>query len=98
MRGILALLGLAALVVVVLISLGMLKITQEKDASLPSITFDAKGGQMPAFKAETGSVGIGTANTTLEVPTIEMKNTTVQFPTIEVKQAGNTTEPAPAKK
>jgi hypothetical protein len=94
MRGILALIGLAALAVVVLMSLGMLKITQESGATLPSVTFDAQGGKLPTFKAETGEVGIGTTNTTVQVPTVEMKNTTVQLPTIEVKQAGNTTQPA----
>jgi hypothetical protein len=96
MRAILALIGLAALVVVVLMSLGMLRITQQQGATLPSISFDAKGGKMPQFKAETGEVGIGTSNTTVQVPTIEMKNTTVTFPTIEVKQAGNSAAPAPA--
>ena len=94
MRGLLALLGLAAIAIVVLMSLGMLKVTQEQGATLPSVTFDAKGGQLPKFKAETGEVGIGSTNTTVQLPTVELKNTTVTLPTIEVKQAGNTTAPA----
>jgi len=97
MRGILVLIGLAAVAVVVLMSLGMLRVEQQQGATLPSITFDAKGGQMPKFKAETGTVGIGTTNTTVQLPNVEMKNTTVTLPTIEVKQAGNTTAPAAAK-
>ena len=97
MRGILVLIGLAAVAVVVLMSLGMLRVEQQQGATLPSITFDAKGGQLPKFKAETGTVGIGTTNPTVQLPTVEMKNTTVTLPTIEVKQAGNTTAPAAAK-
>jgi hypothetical protein len=97
MRGILVLIGLAAVAVVVLMSLGMLRVEQQQGATLPSITFDAKGGQLPTFKAETGTVGIGTTNTTVQLPNVEMKNTTVTLPTIEVKQAGNTTAPAAAK-
>lgn len=98
MRGILVLIGLAAVVVVGLMMVGMLRIEQQKGATLPSVTFDAQGGQLPTFKAETGSLAIGSSNTTVEVPTVEMKNTTITFPTIEVKQAGNTTAPAPATK
>jgi hypothetical protein len=98
MRGILVLIGLIALAVVVLMSVGMLRIEQQQGATMPTITFDAKGGQLPKFKAETGSVGIGTTNKTVEVPTVEMKNTTVTLPTIEVKQAGATPTPTPAAK
>lgn len=95
MRGILVLVGLAAVAVVVLMSLGMLKIEQQQGASMPSISFNAEGGQLPKFKAETGSVGIGSSNKTVELPTLEMKNTTVTLPTIDVKQAPGAT-PAPA--
>lgn len=95
MRGILALIGLVALGVVVLISIGMLRIDQQQGASLPSISFNAKGGQLPKFKAETGEIGIGTTNKTVEVPSVEMKDRTVTLPTIEVKQAPGTS-PTPA--
>ena len=47
------------------------------------------------FSAETGSVGIGTTNKTVEVPSVEMKNATVTLPTIEVKQAPGAS-PTPA--
>ena len=97
MRGILVLIGLIALAVVVLMSLGMLTIQQQTGATLPSISFNAQGGQLPKFKAETGSIGIGSTNTTVEVPTVEMKNTVVTLPTIEVKQAPGAS-PTPAAK
>ncbi|AJP73925.1 hypothetical protein [Sphingomonas hengshuiensis] len=95
MRGILVLVGLAAIAVVVLMSLGMLSVEQQQGMSLPRVSFDAQGGQLPKFKAETGSVGIGTSNKTVDVPTVEMKSTTVSIPTIEVKQAPGAS-PTPA--
>jgi hypothetical protein len=96
MRALLALIGLAVLAVVVLMSLGMVSIEQQQGAALPRISVNAEGGQLPKFKAETGSVGIGTTNETVRVPDVEMKNATVTLPTIEVKQAGAPT-PAPAQ-
>jgi hypothetical protein len=88
MRGILVLLGLIILAAVVLMSLGMLKINT--DNSMPSVSFNMQGGEMPTVT--TGSIDLGTKNSTVEVPTVQMTNTTVTLPTIEVKQAGNTTE------
>jgi hypothetical protein len=95
MRGLLVLLGVVALVVVVMLSLGMLSIEQEQGASLPRISFNAQGGSLPKFKAETGSIGVGSANKTVAVPVVEMKNTTVTVPTLEVRQAPGA-QPTPA--
>ena len=93
MRGILVLLGIIILAAVVLMSLGMLKVNM--DNSMPSVSFNMQGGKLPTVT--TGSVDVGTTNTTVAVPTVEMKNTTVTLPTIEVKQAGNSTAPAEKK-
>lgn len=87
MRFILILLGLAALVVLGLLATGM-------------ISFDAAGGRLPSVSAETGKVGIGSTNRTVEVPTVEMRNTTVSLPTIQVQPAPSasaTPTPAPAQ-
>jgi hypothetical protein len=92
MRGILVLLGIIVLAAVVLMSLGMLRVNT--DNSMPSVSFNVQGGKMPTVS--TGSVDIGTKNTTVAVPTVQMTNTTVQLPTVEVKQA-NSTAPADQK-
>lgn len=97
MRGLLVLIGLIAIAVVVLMSLGMLKITQATPGAMPNVAFDMKGGKLPEIKAETGSVGIGSTNASVTLPTVEMKNTTVTLPTIEVKQAPGAS-PTPAAK
>lgn len=92
MRAILVILGLAALVVIGLISLGMLRIEQTASGTLPSIRFE--GGRAPQFKADMGKVGVGTVNKTVRVPTVEMRNTTVAVPTLEMRRADNAAEPA----
>lgn len=92
MRAILALVGLAAIALVVLMALGMVKIEQTGDTAFPTIKFE--GGKAPEFKADVGRVGIGTENATLPVPTLKIENTTIAVPTLEIEKAGNATEPA----
>ncbi len=89
MRGLLAILGLAAVVIVVLMSLGMLSINMQS-GSLPTIKFE--GGKVPVVAADVGKVGMGTTNQTIQVPTIKMENKTIQVPTVEVEKA----QPTPA--
>ena len=91
MRGILVLLGLLVLAAVVLMSLGMLNINWQA-GQMPSIEFKAEGGKLP--KVETGTIDIGTKNTTVQVPTVEMTNTVVTLPTVEVKPAPGATPAA----
>ncbi|WP_188056243.1 hypothetical protein [Sphingosinithalassobacter sp. CS137] len=94
MRAILALIGIAALVLVGLMALGMLRFEQQDDAALPKIRFSMEEGRMPSFKAETGKISVGSTNTTVELPTVEMRNTTISLPTLEVEQASNGTAAA----
>lgn len=83
MRVILGLLGILVLVAVALIALGFLNL-------------DVRGGQLPSVSAETGSVSVGESNSTVRVPTVEMKDRNVSVPTIDVKKAPNPT-PTPAQ-
>lgn len=92
MRAILAILGLAAVVIVVLMSLGMLSVNMQP-GSLPTVKLE--GGKAPSVAADVGNVGVGTTNRTIQVPTITMENKTIQVPTVEVKKAEPT--PAPAQ-
>ncbi len=92
MRAILVLVGLAAVVLVVLMSLGWVRIEQKTAASLPTISFN--GGTAPVFKADVGKIDVGTTNTTISVPTVNMTNTTVQLPTVKVEKPVNSSAPA----
>lgn len=92
MRFVLVLLGLAALVVVILMSLGMISIDQTKTASLPSV--QVNGGAAPKFDVNVGTVGLGTTNKTVEVPTVGTTEKTIAVPTLQVQQAANAQAPA----
>jgi hypothetical protein len=84
MRAILAILGLAAIVAVILMSLGMLNLNMRSGA-LPEVKLE--GGKAPAVDADVGKVGMGTTNKTIQVPTVVMENKVIQVPTVEVEKA-----------
>ena len=78
MRALLLLLIVAVLVIVAAIATGFLNINQIRSAKAPQVTatrngVTAKGGQPPAFDVETGSVKVGTKDTTVKVPTVEVQ-------------------------
>jgi hypothetical protein len=78
MRAVLAILIVAVLAVLVAVWTGFLNIDQIRGAKAPSVSAThngvvAKGGQTPAFDVETGSVEIGTKNTTVKVPSLTVK-------------------------
>lgn len=84
MRTILAILGLAVVVLLVMAWLGMINLNLQS-GSLPQVKVE--GGQAPAVKADVGEVGMGYTNKTIQVPTVVMENKTVQVPTVEVEKA-----------
>lgn len=95
MRAILVLIGLAALVLVVMMSLGMVSF-QTTPGSLPTL----QGGQVPTVKADVGSIDLTTTNKTVEVPAVTTTERTIAVPAIEVRKApapGSTASPAPAQ-
>lgn len=75
LRAILFILIVAVLVVIAGIATGFLDINQIRGAKAPQISttgngVTAKGGQTPAFDVETGSVKVGTKQTTVKVPAL----------------------------
>jgi hypothetical protein len=75
LRAILFILIVAVLVVIAGIATGFLDINQIRGARAPHISttgngVTAKGGQAPAFDVETGSVKVGTKQTTVKVPAL----------------------------
>jgi hypothetical protein len=83
MRFLLALVGLAALVVVALVSLGMLKL-DTKAGSLPTVS--VAGGKAPEVTANLATVEFGTENKTIEVPTVTTTTKTIAVPTVHVNK------------
>lgn len=78
MRGILILLGIVALILIVLLSLGMISFGQERAAQLPSVKIE--GGQTPKFDVEVGKVDLTTTNKTVEVPTLQVEKAPAAAP------------------
>jgi len=77
MRAILFVLIIAVLAIIALILTGFLDINQIRGARAPQISatsngVTAKGGQAPAFDVETGSVKVGTKQSTVKVPTLQV--------------------------
>ena len=75
MRAILFILILAVIAIIVAVATGYLDVNQIRGAKAPQVSatrngVTAKGGQAPAFDVETGSVTIGTKNTTVKVPAL----------------------------
>src|SRR3954452_13750316 len=71
MRSVLLVLMVAVLAIIVAVATGFLDINQIRGARAPQIsTTDngvvAKGGQAPAFDVETGSVKVGSGETTVK--------------------------------
>lgn len=70
MRTLLGILGLIIIVIVVLMALGFINIDQTRRGQMPSVS--VQGGQAPAFKADVGSVAVGSVNKTVAVPTVSV--------------------------
>ena len=78
MRAVLIFIILLILAAIALVATGLVNISQITGARAPEITatqngVTAKGGQPPAFDVQTGSVKIGTKETTVKVPAIEVQ-------------------------
>jgi len=75
MRAVIFILIVAILVIIAAVATGFLDINQIRGARAPDVSasrggITAKGGQAPAFDVETGSVKVGTSQTTVKVPTL----------------------------
>jgi hypothetical protein len=75
MRAILLILIIAAIAIIVALATGFLDVNQIRGAKAPQVSatrngVTATGGQAPAFDVETGSVSVGTKNTTVKVPAL----------------------------
>ena len=96
MRAILLILIVAVVALIVAVQSGLVNVRQTRAGAIPTVRAgDGKivtqPGQAPAFDVETGSIGVGTRDTRVPVPSIEVKRGegVVRLPSVEVR------EPAP---
>jgi hypothetical protein len=78
MRAVIFILIIAVILALIAIWTGFLDINQIRGAQAPQISathngITAKGGQAPAFDVETGSVKVGTRQTTVKVPSLQVQ-------------------------
>lgn len=78
MRIVILILILVILALIAALATGLLDINQIRGARAPQIStthngVTAKGGQTPSFDVETGSVKVGTTQTTVKVPTLQVQ-------------------------
>ena len=78
MRAIILILVIALLALIAAIATGFVDINQIRGAEAPQVSASqngvvAKGGQAPAFDVETGSVKVGSRDTQVKVPSLEVQ-------------------------
>jgi hypothetical protein len=79
MRAVILVLIIAIVAVIIAVATGYIDINQIRGAKAPEVSTTtngvvAKGGQTPAFDVETGSVKVGSKETTVKVPTLEVQS------------------------
>jgi len=75
MRALILILVLVVAAVLIAVGTGFVNINQTREAKAPEVSTTRtgvtdKGGQAPAFDVETGSVKVGTKETTVKVPAV----------------------------
>jgi hypothetical protein len=75
MRVLIVILIIAIVIIIAAVATGFLNVTQIRGGKAPQVSatrngVTAKGGQPPAFDVETGSVKVGTKETTVKMPTV----------------------------
>ena len=95
MRFLLALIGLAAVVVAVMLSLGLMTL-KTTPGSLPSVSLN--GGSAPTVNANVATVTMGIENKTINVPTVTTTEKTITVPTVTMTKPGEATANTTAAK
>ena len=95
MRFLLALIGLAAVVVAVMLSLGLMTL-KTTPGSLPSVNLNNRS--TPTVNTNLTTVTMGTENKTIEVPTVTTTQKTITVPTVTMTKPGEPTANSTAAK
>ena len=98
MRAILLLLIVIVVAAIVLFATGLVDVNTVRGVRAPNVEassngVSAQGGQAPAFDVETGSVAVGTTETTVKVPTLEVTPADAGAQGNTAAPASNTTTP-----
>jgi len=86
-----AIVGVIALAVIVWLGFMLIDVDQTQEGELPSVDVDveADAGELPEFDADVGKVVVGTTETTVDVPDVDvdvdMEETEVDIPVIGIE-------------
>ena len=75
MRALIVIVIIVVLAILALVGSGFVRLSQTREAKAPQVSATSngvttKGGQAPAFDVETGSVKVGSKETTVKVPAL----------------------------
>ena len=78
MRAVLFIFIVGVLVIVAGVATGFINVSKIHGGEVPQVTASrngivAKGGEAPSFDVETGSVKVGTAQTSMNMPTLQIQ-------------------------
>lgn len=78
MRAVLLFIIIAVLIIIAAVATGFVSISKLRGGEAPQVSasgsgVSAKGGEAPAFDVETGSVKVGTKQTSMNMPTLEIQ-------------------------
>ena len=78
MRAVIIILIIIVLAIIAAVASGFLDINQIRGGKAPEVSatgnrVTAKGGQTPSFDVETGTVKVGSTETTVKVPTLKVE-------------------------
>jgi len=101
MRAIFLILIVAVVALIIAVQTGLINVSQTRPAQSPTVAANENGvtataGQTPEFDVQTGSVGVGSREANVALPTlkVEQQSRNVSVPVLEVRPpAGN--QPAP---
>ena len=87
-RKILAILAIIVVVVIILFATGFWDVQQTDEGTLPDVDVSAEGGDLPAFDVDSKEVVVGTTETNVEVPDVDVETQTeqVEVPVVGVKE------------
>ena len=78
MRAVLFIIIVGVLVIIAGVATGFISVSKIRSGEVPQVTASrngivAKGGRPPSFDVETGSVKVGAAQTTMNMPTLRIQ-------------------------
>jgi len=70
--------------VIALFAVYMIDIDQTREAKLPDVDVNVKGGQTPEFDAKTGDVDVTEKKAKVAVPKVEIEEEEITVPSVEI--------------